>query len=253
MSVEINLKGKTALITGGTLGIGAAIAKLFHEAGAELILTGFEAQEDIDKLNADNRKKGIDNITYVRVDFTKTESIERFFDFLDKYDRIDICVNNAGTNRNNLIDETLVEDYDYLTDLNLKAPFLVTRFVSKKMKQNKYGRIVNIASIWSTVGRSGRTVYSITKAGVLGLTRTTAVELAEYNILVNAVSPGFTLTELTKNTISEKDYQELPLLVPARRFAQPEDIAKTVLFLCSDLNNYIVGQNLIVDGGFTNV
>ncbi|MCF6171895.1 MAG: SDR family oxidoreductase [Bacteroidales bacterium] len=253
MAIDINLNGKTALVTGGTMGIGAAIAGVLHQAGANLILTGVEAQQHIDDLNTKAKEKGIHNINYVRVDFTNQESIDSFFDYLDSYEKIDICVNNAGTNRNNPIDEISIEDYDLLLDVNLKAPFLITRYVSKRMKEANYGRIVNIASIWGIKSRSGRTVYTITKSGIIGLTKTSSIELAPYNILVNAVSPGFTLTELTMKTLPEKEFNELKSIVPAKRFAEPDEIAKLVLFLVSDLNTYITGQNIAIDGGFSNV
>lgn len=253
MAVEINLKGKTALVTGGTMGIGAAIATVLHQAGADLILTGVEPQQHIDELNAKTKAEGIHNINYVRVDFTNQESIDGFFAHLDSCQKIDICVNNAGTNRNNPIDEIIIEDYDLLLQVNLKAPFLLTHYMSKRMKKANYGRIVNIASIWGIKSRPGRTAYTITKSGIIGLTKTSSIELAPFNTLVNAVSPGFTLTELTMRTLPEKEFNELKGIVPAKRFAQPEEIAKLVLFLVSDLNTYITGQNIAIDGGFSNV
>ncbi len=253
MATEINLKGRTALITGGTMGIGAAIAEELHAAGADLILTGVEDQKHIDELIIDVKKRGISNIQYVRADFTDKNSIDEFFSFLDKINKIDICVNNAGTNRNNPIDEILTEDFDLLLDVNLKAPFLITRYISKRMINAKYGRIVNIASIWGIKSRAGRASYTITKSGIIGLTKTSSIELAPFNTLVNAVSPGFTMTELTIKTLPKKEFNELESIVPAKRFAQPEEIAKLVLFLVSDLNTYITGQNIAIDGGFTNV
>jgi 3-oxoacyl-[acyl-carrier protein] reductase len=253
MAIEINLKGKTALVTGGTMGIGAAIAHELHKAGADLILTGVENQQKIDELNAKMQKAGFSNIHYISVDFTNKKSINDFFGFLDSLDKIDICVNNAGTNRNNPIDEILTEDFDLLLDVNLKAPLLITRYISKRMKEANYGRIVNIASIWGIKSRAGRASYTITKSGIIGLTKTSSIELAPYNILVNAVSPGFTMTELTMRTLPEKEFNELKSIVPAQRFAQPVEIANLVLFLVSDLNTYITGQNIAIDGGFTNV
>jgi len=253
VAVEIDLSGKLALVTGGTMGIGESIADVLHNAGANLIVTGVESQESIDELNNSAIQQGIHNIKYLHVDFTDQTSVDQFFKILDQSDKIDICINNAGTNRNNTIENIRDEDYNLLMDVNLKAPFLVTRYLSKRMKQNNYGRIVNIASIWSVKSRERRTVYTMTKAGLVGLTKTSSIELAPYNILVNAVSPGFTLTELTKKTLPELEYRELSNIVPIKRFAEPEEIAKTVLFLVSDLNTYLTGQNVIIDGGFTNV
>ena len=253
MAICIDLKGKTALVTGGTMGIGAAIASELHKAGADLIITGAEDQSSIDQLNKNKRNEGITNINYYQVDFTNNISFEKFFNFLDKQEKIDICINNAGTNRNNPIDKISVKDFDLLLNVNLKAPFLITQFLSKKMKEANYGRIVNIASIWSVKSRPGRTAYTMTKSGVVGLTITSSIELAPYNILVNAVSPGFTMTELTMKTLPKKEFDELKSMVPTQRFAEPIEIAKTVLFLASDLNTYITGQNIIIDGGFKNV
>ena len=253
MAITIDLTGQTALITGGTMGIGAAIADVLHQAGANLILTGVEGEQVINELNESKKKQGIHNILYFGVDFTNKESINNFFAFLEQQQKIDICVNNAGTNRNNPINKILTEDFDLLMDVNLKAPFLVTRYMSNRMMKANYGRIVNIASIWGIKSRAGRTSYTITKSGIIGLTKTSSIELAPYNVLVNAVSPGFTMTELTMKTLPEKEFNELKAIVPAQRFAQPEEIANLVLFLVSDLNTYITEQNIAIDGGFTNV
>ncbi|MFZ4739770.1 MAG: SDR family NAD(P)-dependent oxidoreductase [Bacteroidales bacterium] len=249
----IDLKDKTAFITGGTMGIGAAIAEEFHKSGAQLIITGAESQEEIDKLNFEVKNKGITSIRYIRADFSNENAIEILFEILDQYPKIDICINNAGTNRNNPIEAIKLEDFDFLLDINLRAPFRITQYMGKRMKEAHYGRIVNLASIWSVISRSGRTAYTVTKSAIVGLTKTSAIELAPYNILVNAVSPGFTLTELTKKTLAEEEYNELLAIIPAKRFAEPEEIAKTILFLASDLNTYITAQNIIIDGGFTNV
>ena len=253
MAINIDLSGKTALVTGGTKGIGAAIAKELHKAGADLILTGVEGDDYIAELNTSTINTGTNNIHYFHVDFTDDVSIDNFFNFLDGQKKIDICVNNAGTNKNNVIDEIIIEEFDLLHSVNLKAPLLLTRYLSKRMKENNFGRIVNIASIWSIKSRAGRTAYTITKSGLIGLTKTSSIELAPHNILVNAVSPGFTMTELTMKTLLEKEFNDLKEIVPAKRFAQPHEIAKLVLFLVSDLNTYITGQNIAIDGGFTNV
>ena len=235
------------------MGIGASIASILHEAGAELIITGVEDQSFIDEINEESLKKGLSNIKYIHVDFTNKTSISDFFKFLDTYQKIDICINNAGTNRNNPIDEIEESDYDLLLNVNLKAPFLITRYISKRMKHANYGRVVNIASIWGIKSRAGRTAYTITKSGIIGLTKTSSIELAPYNTLVNAVSPGFTMTELTMRTLPENEFNELKSIVPAKRFAQPSEIANLVLFLVSDLNTYVTGQNIAIDGGFSNV
>jgi len=130
---------------------------------------------------------------------------------------------------------------------------LITGQVSRLMKKLNYGRIINIASIWSVISKPGRSIYSATKAGLVGMTKAAAAELGDWGILVNSVSPGFTMTELTKKSLSGSEIKDLSAQIPLKRFALPEEISKLVLFLASDLNGYITGQNIVIDGGFVNV
>ena len=247
MSININFSGKTALITGATRGIGQAIADVFIEAGANVILTG-TSQSDIDQLNSENEKKAI---KWLMADFSTLDSINLFTNGLKNMKPIDICVNNAGINIIKPFDEVSNKEYDRLISVNLSAPFSIVQSIIPNMKKQNYGRIVNIASIWSQISKSGRSLYTTSKTGLVGFTKAIAVEYAQSNILVNAVSPGFTLTELTKQSLTKNEMKELSGQIPMERFAEPNEIAKTVLFLCSDLNTYITGQNITVDGGFT--
>jgi 3-oxoacyl-[acyl-carrier protein] reductase len=248
MGMDYSLRGKTALVTGGTQGIGLAIVKEFAASGAEIIVTGLEKEKPDSLMDLD-----VPALKYWNVDFCDAGGLDLFTDSLRKLARLDICVNNAGINRNNAIDEAHVEDFDTLYQCNLRAPFLITKEVGRLMKNQQAGRIVNIASIWSVISRSKRAAYSASKFGLVGLTKAAAADLAPYNVLVNAVSPGFTMTELTKATLSKEDMEELQRAVPAGRFAQPDEIARLVLFLSSGMNTYISGQNIIIDGGFTSV
>jgi 3-oxoacyl-[acyl-carrier protein] reductase len=251
-ALTLDFSDKVVLITGATRGIGAVLARDFRDAGADLILTGTDPARITD-LNRANAEKGIQGIHYFQADFDDDASLQCFLEQIDRYPRIDVCVNNAGINKNNLISDIMLDDYDRITRVNLRAPALICRTVCRKMQAARYGRIVNIASIWSVVSKARRSVYAATKAGLVGLTRTIAADMAPYNVLVNAVSPGFTLTELTEATLSPQEMRELAAQVPLNRFAQPSEIAKVVLFLASDLNTYLTGQNIVVDGGFTSV
>ena len=152
-----------------------------------------------------------------------------------------------------MIEEVDDDDYEIMLSVNLHAPFCICRYMTSRMKKQGYGRVVNIASIWSSITKSKRTVYTISKNAILGLTKTMAVETAPFGVTVNAVSPGFTMTELTMRTLSEVEILNLSAQVPAKRFADPIEISNVILFLSSKENSYMTGQNIIVDGGFTNV
>ena len=186
----------------------------------------------------------------MQVDFSCHESTAAFPECIEDGSPVDVLVNNAGTNVNCPIDEVFPEGLDSLLSINLRAPLLLCKSVSANMKKNSYGRIVNIASIWSVITKPGRAVYSATKSGLAGMTQAAAVDLAPYGVLVNAISPGFVNTELTAANLTAEEREQLSRQVPLGRFANPEEIATTVLFLSSDLNTYITGQNLVVDGGF---
>lgn len=248
----IELKGKTALITGATQGIGKSVADIFHKAGANLILTGTKMTE-IQTLNDENRLRGISNIRYFQLDLASAESTEDFLAKLEQYTQIDICVNNAGINIVNEFDSTTEQDFDLINLVNLKGPYKLLKAVTPLMVKNQYGRIVNVASIWSVVTRKGRSLYTTSKHGLVGLTKTLSVELASQNVLVNAVSPGFTLTELTKRTNATAELKSISSTIPIGRMADPDEIANLIVYLCSDLNTYITGQNITIDGGYTNL
>ncbi len=250
--MKLDFTDRVVLVTGGTRGIGAAIANDFEAAGCELILTGTDPAK-IHELNLANAIRGIRHIRYLQADFNDESSLQRFLEELDRLPQIDVCVNNAGINKHNPITDIRVEDYDQIARVNLRAPALICRTVCRKMQAARYGRIVNIGSIWSVISKARRAVYATTKAGLIGLTRTIAVDMGPYNVLANVVSPGFVLTELTTSTLSPEEMEDLSAQVPVNRFAQPSEIARVVLFLASDLNTYLTGQNIVVDGGFTNV
>jgi len=216
----------TALVTGASRGIGAAIAK-------KMVLEGLTV---IAPSRAD-------------LDLRSGSSIESFLCALTR--PIDILVNNAGVNMLSSISEASDSVIQETLQVNLVAPLQLIRCVANQMMARRFGRIVNISSIWSIVSKKRRLTYSASKAGLNGMTRALAVELAPYNILINAVAPGYVNTELTRQNNSEQDINAIKETIPLQRLAEPNEIAETVFFLCSERNTYITGQVITVDGGFT--
>lgn len=215
-----------ALITGGSKGIGSSIAALFKEYGIEVIAPPRS------NLDLNNRK-----------------SIYKFVDKLEG--TIDILINNAGINNLAYIEEINDEVLDETIQVNLVSQIILTKLLVKKMKEQKYGRIVNISSIWCDFSKPKRLMYSASKAGVNGFTVAAAVELAPYNILVNAIAPGFVNTELTRKNNTFKEIQEITANLPIKRLAEPREIAELAYFLASEKNTFMTGQIIFVDGGFS--
>ena len=249
--MKFDFSGKTILITGSTRGIGRQIADDLFQLGATLILTGTNKSE-IALLNANAKKNNL-NKFFFTVDFNNNHQIKNFIDSILKFKKIDGLVNNAGINKLNFINKANNNDWDEMISVNLTAPFKLLSAVSNKMINNKYGRIVNISSIFGIVSKEKRSVYSATKFGINGLTVGASNDLARNNILINTVSPGFVLTDLTKKNLSKKEMMNLKNQIPIKRLAEPKDISSVVVFLLSNLNQYLTGQNIVVDGGFTNV
>jgi 3-oxoacyl-[acyl-carrier protein] reductase len=216
-----------ALITGASKGIGKSIAKKFKESGYEIYTP-----------------------TRQELDLSISESVEQYV-LKNQHITFDVIVNNAGINEINLIDSISDEELQLMMNINLMSPIRLLRGFIGNMKKQQYGRIVNIGSIWAVVSKSGRCVYSATKNGIHGVTNTLAVELAEHNILVNTVCPGFTLTELTKKNNLPEEISLISQDIPMKRMAEPDEIAEVVYFLCSQKNTYLTGQKIVVDGGFT--
>jgi len=247
MAVEINLENKVALVTGGTRGIGRSIAEQLLKAGARVLATGTD-EAQIQKMNDENQNS---SLKYLTLNLKDSKNIEKFInEVVEKYN-IDILINNAGVNIVSEAIEIDNDDFIEIQKINVHGPFLLAKAFGTKMIEKKWGRIVNVASIWSIVTRSGRLSYSTSKMALLGLNKTLAVEWAKHNVLVNCVSPGFTLTELTATTNTKEELKIIENTIPQNRLALPEEIAKCVLFLSSDLNTYITGQNIAIDGGYT--
>lgn len=242
------MKKEVVLITGGTRGIGAAIADIFSEKGYDLVLTGTD-ETAIAELN----KKKIPGRRYIQANFDNKESLQKLIDYIQNMRQLDVCINNAGINIIKPIGSITEIELDTLTSVNYRSPYLICQAASNVMKKQNCGKIVNIASIWSIITRKGRSLYSASKAGLAGMTRALSIDLASSKILVNCVSPGFTLTDLTHASLSSKELEKLSKEIPLGRLAKPSEIAQLVFFLGSPLNSYITGQNIIIDGGFVNV
>ena len=247
MAVKINLENKTALVTGGTRGIGKAIVEELLQSGAKVFATGTNGAQ-IKELNTTNKNP---QLTYLQLNLSNPDNVKDFIAKTLELTDVDILINNAGINIVSGADKITDESFLQIQEVNVHGPFLLAQAFGKQMIKRNWGRIVNISSIWGVVTRPGRLSYSASKMALLGINKTLAVEWAKNNVLVNAVSPGFTLTELTITTNTEEELNIIKNKIPQNRLALPEEIARGVLFLSSNLNSYIVGQNLIIDGGYT--
>ena len=242
-----NFQNKVVLITGATNGIGKEILEAFLKTKAIIIATGNSTtKKNFFKIYKKNE------IDYYQTDFNDEKSSKDFLKKIQNYKKIDVCINNAGINKINYIGK-ISNEFDDLLNVNLKIPFQITSVVSNIMKKNKYGKIINISSIWGKKSKEKRISYSTSKYALNGLTVSSSIELAKYNILVNSISPGFVDTKLTRKILSKKEINQIKKQIPIGRLAKPSEIVPLILFLCSDLNTYITGQIIYVDGGFINV
>lgn len=242
------LNGKVALVTGASRGIGRAIALELATAGADVVVNYAGSEAAAAETVAKVKELGRQAIM-VQANVGKTEEVESMFKtVLDQFGRIDILVNNAGITRDNLIMRMKEEEWDDVITTNLKGVFSCIKAATRPMMKQRSGRIINITSVVGVLGNAGQANYVAAKAGVIGLTKTTARELASRNITVNAVAPGFIDTDMTKAL--PKDLQTSLLgQIPLGRLGQAEEIAKVVAFLASDAASYMTGQTLHVDGG----
>lgn len=243
--MEFNFNNKRVFISGGTKGIGKKIVENFLDLGANVITCG--------RSEIDNKIMLNSNFTFLKLDLSAKSSVNEIISKLKSFDKIDICINCAGINIVNDFIDSSIEEFEKVFTINFTRHYEILQFISKKMSNENYGYILNIGSIWSKYTRKGRVNYSISKSAIDSLTRSLALELSEFNILVNTLSPGFTETELTFNTNSKEDIHKICDSIPIRRMAKTSEIAEFAIFLCSDYNKYINGQNIIIDGGYTSI
>jgi 3-hydroxybutyrate dehydrogenase len=259
----INLSGKTAIVTGSTSGIGKAIASQLAHAGANVMINGFGDSAEIARLLKDLSAASGQTIQYSPADMRKSDEIKLLVDQTTaSLGAVDILINNAGIQYVSPVEDFPPEQWDAILDINLTSSFHTTRLCLGAMKRAGWGRIINIASAHSTVASPYKSAYVAAKHGLLGLTKTVALECATDGVTVNAVSPGYVLTALVERQIpdtakarglTEEAVKNDVMLAsqPTKKFVAAEDIAKSVLFLCSSGADNITGSNLAIDGGWT--
>ena len=246
--MKINFSNKNILITGGSRGLGASFAKKFISLNASNVFITGTKKNPPNWIKRSIYKK---RIKYFQLDHYSKNFLINFKNFLKDKKKIDILINNAGININHNIASLDYKILNKILTVNLESAIQIASLVSKLMIKKKSGKIINIGSIWSEISKSKRSVYSASKAGLVGATRGIAIDLAKYNILVNSISPGFVNTNLTKKNLRKEEIKNIKKDIPLQKFASVDDIANYVIFLSSDFNTYMSGQNILIDGGFS--
>tara|TARA_B100000902_G_C27058329_1_gene787767 strand:+ start:135 stop:872 length:738 start_codon:yes stop_codon:yes gene_type:complete len=239
-----DLKNKNIIITGASGGIGNSIVKSFYEYGANVLASGTK----IEKL--EDLKSKYENIKILKFDISQNDKIEDFIENASNElgGNLDCIVNNAGITKDNLAIRMSSEEWKNVIDINLTSTFLLSKFAIKKMLKNKSGKIINITSVVGHTGNIGQANYTASKAGIVAMSKSLAIEYAKKNININCISPGFIKTAMT-DKIDEKFKEAIISKIPSARLGEPEDIANVVLFLASNHSNYINGETIHVNGG----
>ena len=240
----MNLENKKIIVTGATGGIGNSIVERLSDAGAKILATGTRL-EKLEEL-----KSKFKNTDILKFDISKGDKIEEFIENATKQlgGGLDCLINNAGITQDNLAIRMNIDEWKKVIDINLTSTFLLSKFAVKKMLKNKYGKIINITSVVGHTGNLGQANYTASKAGIVAMSKSLAIEYAKKNINVNCISPGFIKTDMT-DKIDEKFKEAIISKIPSSRLGEPEDVANVVLFLASDQSNYINGETIHVNGG----
>lgn len=243
-------ENKTVFITGGGRGIGKEVALKFAENGYNIVTNYVSDKTDVEALKKEFEEKGVKSLI-LKADVTDSEAIENLVKkAIEKFESIDVLVNNAGITKDNLLMRMSEEEFTKVIDVNLKGTYVVTKIVSKYMMKKRQGNIINLSSVVGVVGNAGQCNYSASKAGIIGFTKSIAKELASRNIRANAVAPGFIETDMTAvlgENIKENIYNQIPL----KRMGKAKEVANLVYFLGTEESSYITGQVISVDGGMT--
>ena len=240
----IDIKNKNVIVTGATGGIGNSIVKALADQGANVLATGtkFEKLNELKKIN--------NKIKTLQFDISNHDKIEKFIDDATNEldNKLDCIINNAGITKDNLSIRMTYEEWSKVIDINLTSTFLMSKYSIKKMLKNKSGKIVNITSVVGHTGNVGQANYTASKAGIVAMSKSLAIEYAKKNININCISPGFIDTAMTEK-IDEKFKESIISKIPSNRLGKPEDIANAVIFLISDDANYINGETIHINGG----
>ncbi|MCQ6279696.1 3-oxoacyl-[acyl-carrier-protein] reductase [Bacillus sp. EB600] len=244
----MNLEGKAALITGASRGIGREIALELARQGANVAVNYAGSEAKANEVVDEIKKMGKEAFA-IKCDVSNAEEVATMIkETVDRFGHLDILVNNAGITKDNLLMRMKEEEWDDVININLKGVFLCTKAVTRQMMKQRDGRIINIASIVGVSGNAGQANYVAAKAGIIGLTKTTAKELASRNITVNAIAPGFISTDMT-DKLTDEVRSEMLKQIPLARLGEPKDIAKMAAFLASEDSSYMTGQTLHINGG----
>lgn len=246
-----DLTGRTALVTGGSKGLGLAMARGLAEAGADVAICSRNEKELSAARDAIAKATGR-RVEAIPADMTKREDVQRLAaESVQRLGKIDILVNNAGTNIPQAIDAITDETWDMMVELNLTSVMALTRALVPGMKERKWGRVVHISSMMATISKEKRNTYSATKAALIGMTHSSALELGPFNVTVNCISPGPFLTDLPASLLSQAERDEWSRVTALQRWGDPKELVGPLLLLASDAGSYITGQSILVDGGFT--
>jgi 3-oxoacyl-[acyl-carrier protein] reductase len=245
----ISLKNNVVLITGGSRGIGKACVELFLDAGADVAFTYNFGKKEADEITTNH--KGTSKLKTYKVNLSNQEEIEKTVETVIKdFGRIDVLVNNAGIWKEASVDKISKEEWDETLNINLTSSFLFTKFAVPGMKERKFGKIINISSTAGQRGEAFHSHYAASKGAIISFTKSLASELGEFNITVNCVAPGWVITDMTQDALSDRDiYDKVLKDIPLMKVAVPEEIAGPVLFLASGLASHITGEILNVNGG----